>query len=75
MSVSPLRVVIDDVPAPTHVTVPPGARHAYMDLKGRMAALDRIMAGPSATATAYAEIGRIADEIRTAAERVKRFSR
>ena len=75
MSIAPIREVERDTPAPTHITIPPGARHAFTDLEGRMAALKRIFAGPSATATAYAEVGRIADEVRTAAERVKRFSR
>lgn len=57
------------------VTIPPAARHAFTDLEGRMAALRRVFAGPSATVATYAEIGRLADEIRTAAERVKRGAR
>lgn len=64
-----------DAPAPTHKVIPASARHAFTDLEGRMAALRRVFAGPSATVATYAEIGRLADEIRTAAERVKRGAR
>ena len=65
----------DAPPAPTHTVIPAAARNAFAELEGRVAALKRVFAGPSATLTTYAQIGALADEIRSAAERVKRFSR
>ena len=72
-----LRLVEDDAPAPVpqHVVIPAASRNAFTELDAHVARLHRMFAGPSTTDTAYAQIGALADEIRVAAERVKRFAR
>ncbi len=62
-------------PVDTHAVLPAAARNAMTELEGKVNALRRIFAGPSAPLAQIARIEALANEIQTEAKRVARFSR
>lgn len=60
---------------PTHVTIKPEMRQAFAALEARVGDLRRIMSGPSTTVPKYAEIGRLAEDVRSEAQRFARIAR
>lgn len=76
-----LHLVTPDDPAPkpeiaaTHVTLRQEARQSFSRLANLTGQLGRTFSGPSCTVSAAAEIGRLCDEIRAEALRVKGLAR
>lgn len=62
-------------PVDTHTVLPAAARHAMVSLEARVGELRRIFAGPSAPVAQAARIEALANEIRSEAARLARWSR